>query len=181
MSFFIVLLVSNLIQHSRQPVFWFWVYSISNINIMAKRRKYGRTSKRGGTKVEFDGMQFQSKLELYCYQQLKKNKLFDKYEEESWVLLEPATIANRCYERQANGKGEFKQRSSAVRSITYTPDFTGQDYIIEVKGHPNMAFPLRWKMFKSKLHELGDSRTIFKPQSQKDIDEMIDIIKSLRT
>ena len=95
--------------------------------------------------------------------------------------MEPKVIPNRCYERQSNGKGEFKLRSSSVRGITYTPDFTGKDYIIEVKGHANMAFPLRYKMFKSKLSESGDSRNLYKPQSQKDIDHMIEVIKSLRT
>ena len=146
---------------------------------MPRRRKKARNP-RGGTRVMLDGMEFRSKLELYCYRALKKEKLFDKYEQESWVLLEPTTIQNRCYERQSNGKGEFKLRSSAVREITYTPDFSGKDFIIEVKGKANEAFPLRYKMFKSKLSESGDTRNLYKPQSQKDIDEMIQIIKSLR-
>ena len=31
---------------------------------------------------------------------------------------------------------------------TYTPDFVGNGFIIETKGNPNEAFPLRWKLFK---------------------------------
>ena len=143
-----------------------------------KRKK--RRNARGGTNVTCDGMQFRSKLEVYCYKALKEAKLFEKYEDEVFTLMESSTMLNRCYERQANGKGEFKLRSSAIRGITYTPDFTGKDYIIEVKGHPNMAFPIRWKMFKDTVRTLGDTRNIFKPQSQKDIDEMVNIIKSLR-
>ena len=144
------------------------------------RKKKKRKSARSGTNVTCDGMQFRSKLEVYCYKALKEAKLFEKYEEETFMLLEGSMMPNRVYERQSNGKGEFKMRSSAIRQITYTPDFTGKDFIIEVKGHPNMAFPLRWKMFKNVLSETGDTRNIYKPQSQKDIDAVIEIIKSLR-
>jgi hypothetical protein len=35
-----------------------------------------------------------------------------------------------------------------VLNIKYTPDFIGEDFIIETKGRANESFPLRWKMFK---------------------------------
>ena len=141
------------------------------------RRKRGPVRAK---KVSYDGIQFQSGLEKYCYIRLKEAGLFEKYEEESFQLLEPTTIENRVYERQSNGKGEFKLRSSNIRGIKYTPDFTGRDFIIETKGRANESFPIRFKLFKVKLKELGDSRAVYKPQNQKEIDKMIEIIKSLR-
>ena len=58
-------------------------------------------------------------------------------------------MPNECYERCANGKGEFKNRGNKkILGIKYTPDFISYDYIIECKGRPNESFPIRWKIFK---------------------------------
>ena len=35
--------------------------------------------------------------------------------------------------------------------IKYTPDFIGEDFIIETKGRANESFPIRWKLFKRLL------------------------------
>ena len=32
--------------------------------------------------------------------------------------------------------------------IKYTPDFIGDNFIIETKGRANESFPMRWKLFK---------------------------------
>jgi hypothetical protein len=55
-----------------------------------------------------------------------------------------------AYERQANGKGEYKDRGNKkILGIKYTPDFEGSDFIIETKGRANDSFPLRYKLFKA--------------------------------
>ena len=145
-----------------------------------RRRKRGKGGRPAVKTVSHDGINFRSGLEKYMYLALKKEKLFELYEGESFELMEASTIPNRVYERQANGKGEFKLRSSSIRSINYTPDFTGKDYIIECKGLPNESFPLRFKMFKKLLGDLNDERAVYKPQCQKECDMVVDIIKSLR-
>ena len=50
----------------------------------------------------------------------------------------------------ANGKGEYTKIEDAknILPIKYTPDFIGDDFIIETKGRANESFPMRWKMFK---------------------------------
>lgn len=104
-----------------------------------------------------------------------------KYEEEVFVLKKEAMFTNDSYERFMNGKGEFKNRGhEKIKMMYYTPDFTGYDYIIEVKGKANERFPLIWKLFKNHLIEIGDKRMLFKPQSLKDCTEVVALIKQKR-
>lgn len=130
--------------------------------------------------IKFDGISFKSGLEKYCYMQLKKAKLFDKYEEESFELMTGFPLDNEVYERQSNGKGEYKKREGKIRSISYTPDFTGEDYIIETKGYANPTFPVRYKLFKQWVYLNNDSRMLLKPQNQKEVDLTITLILDSR-
>ena len=141
-----------------------------------KSKKRGPVVAKG---VKCDGLTFKSGLERSMYLALKEAKLFEGYENESFELIEGCVIPNRVYERQANGKGDFKLRSSQVRKISYTPDFCGKTFIIECKGRPNESFPIRYKLFKKKLYEMGDNRPLFKPQNKKECLEVINILKSI--
>ena len=129
-----------------------------------------------------DGIKFASGLEKYMYLALKKEKLFEKYEDEKFTIIKGSACSLECYERQSNGKGDFKERGNGkkILGITYTPDFTGRDYIIECKGRANDSFPIRWKLFKLHQIEVGDDRPLYKPQNQKEVDEVVQIIKKKR-
>ena len=82
------------------------------------------------------------------YIALRKAKIKAKYEGETFVLLNGFHFENEVYERQANGKGEYKNRGcKRILPIKYTPDFIGEDFIIETKGRANESFPMRWKLF----------------------------------
>lgn len=147
-----------------------------------KRNRKGR--KKGpvqAKKCSADGINFASGLERYTYRALKKEKLFDLYEGEKFTLVEGFTPGNEYWERQSNGKGDFTERSGKkVLGISYKPDFTSHDYIIECKGRANESFPLRWKLFKKLMAETGDKRSLYKPQCQKEVDRVIQIIKDKR-
>ena len=145
---------------------------------MKYKRKKGPVNSK---KIKYDGINFASGLERYCYMALKKEKLFEGYENEKFQLIEGFTPCNEFYERQSNGKGEFTERSGKkILGISYTPDFCGKDFIIETKGRANESFPIRWKLFKHRLIEIGDTRTLYKPQNQKEIDRTIQLIKQSR-
>lgn len=143
-----------------------------------------RSKKRGpvvAKKVSYDGHNFASGLERYMYIALKKAKIRAKYEGETFVLMNGFHFENESYEKQANGKGEFINRGSKrILPIKYTPDFIGEDFIIECKGRANESFPLRWKLFKRWCVKNGDTRTLYKPQNQKDIAIMIKLILDAR-
>ena len=151
-------------------------------NSMTMRRKFKR--KRGpvrAKKVTFDGIKFASGLEKYMYQALKKAKIKAKYEGKTYTVQEGFEFKNESYERQSNGKGELVNRGSKkVLPIKYTPDFVSDSFIIECKGRANESFPLRWKMFKKYVKVNLKHVTLYKPQNQKECDEVINLIKSSR-
>ena len=147
--------------------------------------KKRRSKKRGpvrAKKVTFDGIQFASGLEKYMYIALKKAKLKAKYEGQTYVVQEGFEFKNKCYERQSNGKGEFKDRGNKkILPIKYTPDFVSPSFIIECKGRANESFPLRWKMFKKYVKAHMPHVTIYKPQNQKECDKVIELITKSKT
>lgn len=142
------------------------------------RRK--RSKKRGpvqAKKITYDGINFASGLERYMYMVLKKNKIKAEYEGETFVLIDRFDFPNECYERQANSKGEFKNRGSKrILPIKYTPDFIGKDFIIETKGRANESFPMRWKLFKRLIADQFPEHTLYKPQNQKECDRVVELI-----
>lgn len=143
-----------------------------------------RSKKRGpvqAKKITYDGINFASGLERYTYMALKKNKLFEGYENEVFQLIEGFNFENESYEKQANGKGDYTNRGQKkILGIKYTPDFVGKDYIIECKGRANESFPIRWKLFKLWLTRNKIGKTLYKPQNQKEVDRTIQIIKERR-
>ena len=143
-----------------------------------------RSKKRGpvqAKKITYDGINFASGLERYAYMALKKNKLFEGYENEVFQLIEGFNFDNESYEKQANGKGDYTNRGQKkILGIKYTPDFVGKDYIIECKGRANESFPIRWKLFKLWLTKNKIGKTLYKPQNQKEVDRTIQLIKESR-
>ena len=142
------------------------------------KKRYSK--KRGpvrAKKVTFDGIQFASGLEKYMYQALKKAKIHAIYEGATFVLQEHFMFDTDSYERQANGKGDMVNRGQKkIQNIKYTPDFVSDSFIIECKGRANESFPIRWKMFKNYVKEHLKHVTLYKPQNQKDCDEVIKLI-----
>tara|TARA_B110000261_G_scaffold128966_1_gene144451 strand:+ start:165 stop:617 length:453 start_codon:yes stop_codon:yes gene_type:complete len=145
------------------------------------KRKSGKRGPVAAKKVSYDGINFASGLERYTYMALKKNKLFEGYENEVFQLVESFDFNNESFEKQANGKGEYTNRGQKkILGIKYTPDFIGKDYIIECKGRANESFPLRWKLFKLWLTKNKIGKTLYKPQNQKEVDLTMILIKERR-
>ena len=145
---------------------------------MRRRKKKGPVQAK---KISYDGISFASGLERYTYIALKKNKLYEGYESETFQIVESFNFPNISYEKQANSKGEYVNRGSKkILGIKYTPDFIGKDYIIECKGRPNESFPLRWKLFKLWLTKNNIGKILYKPQNQKEVDRTITLIKEHR-
>ena len=143
---------------------------------MKKRIKRKRGPVRA-KKVSFDGITFASGLEKYMYQALKKAKIYAEYEGATFVLQEDFNFKIDSYERQANGKGDMVNRGQKkIQNIKYTPDFVSDSFIIECKGRANESFPIRWKMFKKHVKVNLPRVTLYKPQNQKECDQVIELI-----
>ena len=146
--------------------------------MMILKKRYSK--KRGpvrAKKVTFDGIQFASGLEKYMYLALKKAKIHAVYEGATFELQEGFMFNIDSYERQGNGKGAMINRGQKkILNIKYTPDFVSSSFIIECKGRANESFPLRWKMFKKYVNHKMKHVTLYKPQNQKECDEVINLI-----
>ena len=142
------------------------------------KRRYSK--KRGpvrSKKVTFDGIKFASGLEKYMYIALKKAKIHAIYEGATFEVQEGFMFNVDSYERQGNGKGAMINRGQKkILNIKYTPDFVSDSFIIECKGRANESFPLRWKMFKKYVNHKMKHVTLYKPQNQKECDEVISLI-----
>ena len=143
-----------------------------------KRKPYKR--KKGpvqSKKISYDGINFASGLERYMYMALTKAKITALYEGQTFELSEAFDFPFVSYERCGNGKGEYKDRGQKkILNIKYTPDFVGKGFIIETKGRANESFPIRWKMFKKYVNDNLKHVTLYKPQNQKECDEVIKLI-----
>lgn len=141
-----------------------------------------RRKKRGpvvSKKVTVDGIKFASGLEAYMYRALKKAKIKAKYEKRSFELVPSFEFTNSSYERQSNGKGAMINRGNKkILAINYTPDFEGDNFIIECKGRANESFPIRWKLFKKYIANTYPNIVLYKPQKQSECDKVIELIKN---
>jgi hypothetical protein len=146
---------------------------------MKKRRyKTSRVKVKNVQKPKFDGINFQSKLEMHCYKKLKEEKIPIEYEGTTFTIF-PATIyPQACYEGTTK---KLYNKGSKIRPITYTPDFIDPNgkFIIETKGYANESFPLRWKLFKKHLKDNNHHYVLFMPRNKKQVDEVIELIKQL--
>jgi hypothetical protein len=142
--------------------------------------KYRKNRKKGpvrSKKVTYDGVTFASGLEKYMYKALKKAKIKADYEGKTYTLIEGFDFESSSYERQSNGKGQFVDRGNKkILPIKYTPDFVGDDFIIETKGRANESFPMRWKLFKKFINKCYPRVTLYKPQNQKECDQVIELL-----
>jgi hypothetical protein len=143
-------------------------------------RKYKRkkgTSISKAKKYTYKGVEYKSGLEKYMAQVLSENGILFQYEPTKFEVQPKFKFETESYERQANGKGEFKNRGEkAVLPITYTPDFIGEGFIIETKGYANESFPMKWKMFKFMVHNELMNVVLYKPQNRKECDETVKLI-----
>jgi hypothetical protein len=148
-------------------------------------RKFKKPSKKKGPvrakKVSYDGINFASGLEKYMWIALKNAGIKCEYEGETFVLLNGFHFDNEVYEKQSNGKGDFKNRGNKrILPIKYTPDFIGEDFIIETKGRANESFPMRWKLFKKLVVTQFPNVTLYRPSNQATCDETVRIILEKR-
>ena len=142
-----------------------------------RRRKNKQRGPVRAKKVIYDGITFASGLEKYMHRALKKANIKNKYEGETFTLINGFEFEIDSYERQSNGKGEFKNRGDKkVLPIKYTPDFVNDKFIIECKGRANESFPMRWKLFKRMINISRPYVTLYKPQNQKECDQVIELI-----
>lgn len=124
-----------------------------------RKRKTSQNKKiKNATPNVYDGIQFKSQLETYVYKQLKAHNLKAEYEPIKFELIPSFTFCGK-----------------KIRAMTYTPDFVGDNFIIEAKGRPNDVWPYKWKWFMWSLLNKGlaEKYKLFVVHNHKETDECI--------
>jgi len=96
-------------------------------------------SKYGNNKIVVDGVKFDSKLEMYCYEVLAELKF--NFEFQKKIIL-------------IDG---FRYNKKAIRPITLTVDFVvthnNIEYYIDIKGFATDVSKLKYKMLRYQLKD----------------------------
>ena len=141
-----------------------------------KRKKKKGKNRSWAKKQTYDGIEFQSGLEVYCYKALKKSELEFLYEKVTYTVIEgfiPTVPVWSSYRKI------FKSRATPVRPVTYTPDFvaTDQSWVIETKGWKSEGFKFRWKLFLRYIMRRDLKTEVFMPTSREEIDITVKHLK----
>lgn len=119
---------------------------------------------KNATSVDKYGIHFRSKLECYTYEAFMNAGIPVKYEPKHFTLLP-----------------SFTYNGEKIRPITYLPDFLGKGFMVECKGLIGDSFPLRFKLFKYYLHKHRSKMKCYLVRNQKQVNEMIQELKSQKS
>ena len=164
---------------------------------------------KNATPLIVDGIKFQSKLEVRCYQLLKENNLgfvghpepfiigtriFTEfyYEPYSIKILDSIRPEFELYEVNHGLLCKVKPNKSnnkmpLIRSVKYNPDFVYEDdfklIIIETKGYKNDVYPYKRKLlfrFLNNYQKEYDKKVyFFEPTNIGTTKQTIEIIKQI--
>lgn len=132
--------------------------------------------KNASKKLFYDGIKFDSNLEIYCYKALKAADIEFEYVPTTYVLVPGFTFLGTSYESDKRVGKLLSPKSSKMQSIKYTPDFVGKDWIIETKGAQTDVFNMRFKLFKKYLTENNLEYDLYMPKNHSQVDQAINLI-----
>lgn len=125
--------------------------------------------------VTHDGIGFRSQLEMRTYQKLIDAGFKPKYEELRLTLQERMRPRCKAYDKGKSGMKEI----GVLRELTYTPDFVvdagDRKVLVECKGYKLETYAIKKKLT---LAQSKDNWMFFEVHNLKDVDWMIDRIKS---
>jgi hypothetical protein len=111
---------------------------------------------KGAKKVEFEGVVYDSTLELYMRKLLWKHNIPHDFKV-SFLLQD-----------------KFRYMGEAIRVIEWTPDFIPfGTIIVDTKGHKTDIFKLRLKLFKKWCVDNGKEYQLEFPRNQKQCEALV--------
>ena len=130
---------------------------INNLNpqIKSENKKI-----RGAKKIEYNGILFDSELELAFYQNMKAYKI--PFIHQKKYIIIPT----------------FKYRGKTIHGVTLTLDYVFKDIglIIDTKGYPNDVFPVKMKILKYMFSRQGKEPVIWYVRVKRQFPEVTRII-----
>ena len=140
---------------------------------------------KNAKKVEYDGVKFDSALEVFTYKQLKLLNVDFSYAGMVFEIIPALELkVVKAYWPNATGldKKTLRQRIGQ-KAKTYTPDFSlvykEHNVYFECKGFANDDAPTKKKLFLQYLENIRGCAIYFEPHNQKQVLECIEILKNL--
>lgn len=110
--------------------------------------------------MSYNNQNFRSKIEAFFARKLDEAGISWEYESQTYTVFQG-----------------FQFRTEKVRPITYTPDFQGEGWIVELKGWSNDSWPLRLKLWKKYMEDNNMPQEYFVLRTQQDCLKFIKAIK----
>lgn len=137
---------------------------------------------KNAVKNTFEGIKFDSLLELNTYKALKAAGITN-FTREGWTvdLISPFRFTGESY--HVTPKGGLGLSSPKIAAMTYTPDFTCVDsklktgWVIECKGWRTELSPIKRKLFKQYLTARGYNVDYYEPSNSVNLHEVVKLIK----
>lgn len=129
-----------------------------------KKKKY---NKFGAKKTVQDGQKFDSKLELYCYNQLKANDIPFEFQVKINLMPKYRDIDNKAV-RETNLIVDFVLSLNGLTLYTDTKGFFTKDSM------------LKYKMLKHKIYLDGNNGRVIFLKNKKEVDSFVNEMNHAR-
>lgn len=153
-----------------------------------------RVKVKNAVKSTYNGVSFDSLLELFTYKALKEAGIHD-FGRETWTvnLIDSFKFSGiavhsglvRKSKSSSSKRKEYTMKvvTPKIQAMTYTPDFvsinpiTKVGWVIECKGWKTELSPIKRKLFKKYLTDNGYKVDYFEPNVQETVLETVKLIK----
>lgn len=140
---------------------------------------------KNATPLEYNNIQFKSRLEVMIYKTLLQEGFNVQYEPTKYIIWEGFKPNVSFYNKDKKTR-MLKLDNKRLIDITYTPDFVFEykdiTIVIEAKGFENDTFPIKKKLFRKWLenqNSQGNKYIFFEIFTKKQLMQAIDIIKNI--
>ena len=140
---------------------------------------------KNATPLEYNNIQFKSRLEVMIYKTLLQEGFSVQYEPTKYIIWEGFKPNVSFYNKDKKTR-MLKLDNKRLIDITYTPDFVFEykdtTIVIEAKGFENDTFPIKKKLFRKWLenqNSQGNKYIFFEIFTKKQLMQAIDIIKNI--
>ncbi len=142
---------------------------------------------KNATPLEYDNIQFKSKLEVAIYKALKEEGYNPQYEKVTYKLQDSKLYPTLHY-------APFKDRKKHVNTwglntykiigMKYTPDFTfnldDRLVVVEAKGYQNDRYAYQKKLFFKWLEDNTPNSAFFEIHNMKQLKQALEILRGWR-
>lgn len=140
---------------------------------------------KNATPLEYNNIQFKSRLEVMIYKTLLQEGFNVQYEPTKYIIWEGFKPNVSFYNKDKKTR-MLKLDNKRLIDITYTPDFVFEykdtTIVIEAKGFENDTFPIKKKLFRKWLenqNSQGNKYIFFEIFTKRQLMQAIDIIKNI--